>query len=130
MCVHGFQGKGYSPEYVENFWKIFNSFKSDENTLVKVIEGPDEICRPCPNNLKRKCTPSGNIDEARIRALDDAYSATLQLKSGEVMTWKEVKERVVRLVTDTAFDKNCEICAWKKAGYCKSALVELREKLK
>lgn len=130
MCVHGFRGKGYSPEYVANFWKIFDRLKSDDSEFVEVIQGPDDICRPCPNNFEGKCTPSGIIDEPRIRSLDDAFQKSLSVQIGEKISWNEVKTRIVENISDEVFEKNCAPCAWKKLGYCKEALEDLRKTLK
>ena len=121
MCVHGFQGKGYSLAFVRNFWQVVERLKNEE-TIVEAVAGTKEdICAPCPNNQGTSC-----VEEAKIKKLDDAYAATLELKTGARLVWKDVKKLIVEKVTDEAFEKNCEPCGWKRLGYCKAALEQLR----
>ncbi len=127
MCVHGFQGKGYSPDYVKNFWSICGTL-GEADARVEVVDGADEICAPCPNNDSGTCKPAGLSDEPRIRALDAAYESTLEVKPGDEMSFDELKKRIAENVTDQAFEKNCAPCSWKRFGYCKSALEIIRKK--
>lgn len=131
MCAHGFQGKGYSPEFVDNFWRVVELMK-DGDVEIEVVAGvEDRICGPCPNNLEASGGGNGVgcVQEPKIRKLDDAYVATLGVRPGDVLRWKDVKQLVVRKVTDEAFDRNCEPCNWRKLGVCKDALQSMREKL-
>jgi TolA-binding protein len=121
MCVHGFKGKGYSPTFVSNFWKVIDRLGNDKATVELVAGTEDEICKPCPNNLGTTCT-----EETRIQKLDQAYAKTLSVKSGDTMTWTAAKTRIAEKVSDDAFESNCEPCAWKRLGYCKEALAKLR----
>ena len=126
MCVHGFKGIGYSPEYVKNFWKIFNELK-DDNVEVSIVSGGDSICEPCPNLSENLCMPNRQLDEAKIQQLDEAYLHSLGVNSDSVVTWKDIKKKIIDNITDEIFEKNCSPCVWKKLGHCKRALEELRE---
>ncbi|RYZ78407.1 MAG: DUF1284 domain-containing protein [Proteobacteria bacterium] len=51
LCAVGFQGKGYSPEFVENFKTIKSVLDSThgDQVMIEVIERTDSICAPCPS---------------------------------------------------------------------------------
>jgi len=122
MCVHGFEGKGYSPEFVKNFWQVIERLNKSDQVEVEVVGSTQEdICAPCPNNTGIVCS-----DETKIRKLDQGYEVTLNVRVNDILSWKEVKHRIAAQVTDEAFEANCEPCSWKKLGVCKEALVKLR----
>lgn len=124
MCVHGFKGRGYSPEFVKNFWEVIERLQANE-AEVEVVPGvKDSICEPCPNNNGVVCG-----DEAKINKLDSSYAATLKIKPGDRMHWNQAKQLVAKNVKDEDFEKNCEPCGWKKLGYCKEALRTLRNEV-
>ncbi len=52
MCTLGFQGKGYSLDFVRNYRNIHKTLKEDENTLIEVVkymtlEKFDQACTGC-----------------------------------------------------------------------------------
>ncbi len=122
MCVHGFQGKGYSPKFVANFWRVVDDLDADSAQIIVVQGTADDICQPCPNNQGALCA-----DETKIRKLDDAYVATLEIKPGDTMSWAAARRLVAKKVTDKDFDENCAPCGWRKLGVCKEALHKLRK---
>lgn len=122
MCVQGFKGKGYSLAFVENFWKVIERLRDEDVVVEAVMETKEDICAPCPNNTGAVCN-----EEERILKLDNAYAATLGVKPGDRLPWKEAKKLIVNKVTDEDFERNCEPCGWKRLGYCKAALHELRK---
>jgi len=48
LCLKGFQGYGYSDDFVENMTKV-NHARKRENTRITLTNTPDDICRCCPN---------------------------------------------------------------------------------
>src|SRR3989338_5500080 len=64
LCMRSFQGKGYSEEFVDNFYKVIDELK--KNPLVKVVNKPDAICEKCPHN-KNGCIKKGPKSELRVR---------------------------------------------------------------
>lgn len=123
LCAVGFEGKGYSEPFVENFAAIVQQLKSvdGDNIPIEVTEITDSICEPCPNRRATLCT-----DQEKIISLDNAHAAVLKLKSGDVLTWGEAKQRIIENIDQSCFDKICEPCSWKATGICETALYKLR----
>lgn len=121
VCTLGFEGKGYTPLFVENYQKIVDTLNNDPNTLIEVTEQLDDVCAPCihqrSNNLCAKQT--------LIQQLDDAYCALLGLKDGEVISWENAKHLIKEKVSLENFHVSCEGCQWKALGVCENALKEL-----
>jgi hypothetical protein len=125
LCTLGFQGKGYSPSFVENFQSIADHLRASDGdqTPIEVVGETDSICHPCPNRTGSTCT-----SEPKIRALDEAHQKMLGLRIGEVLTWGEAQQRIAESVDSEAFHRACAPCAWKALGVCEAALQELRSK--
>ncbi|MEK6577980.1 MAG: DUF1284 domain-containing protein [Bdellovibrionota bacterium] len=129
LCTVGFQGKGYSPTFVDNYQKVADQLRKGspeaDQILIAVVGGADVICQPCPNRTGDVCRT-----EEKIQALDLAHSQVLGIKEGDVLSWGAAKSLIVNHMTDQAFDRSCSRCGWKSAGICKAALERLRTEAK
>lgn len=122
MCTLGFVGEGYSPDFIKNYATIVNKLTRDENTLIKVSFGTDSICASCPEKLARNlCASQKTID-----SLDQQHARILNLKDGEVLTWKQAKGRILKKMTYKNFYSACKDCSWLKLGVCEAALRKLK----
>ncbi len=121
LCTVGFEGKGYSEAFVENYQRIAtglrNSPDGDATVIEVVSETTDSICAPCPNRRGDLCET-----ETRIRALDAAHARILGLKAGDRLTWGEAKMRIREKMNLENFESACAPCSWKRAGICERAL--------
>jgi hypothetical protein len=125
LCTLGFQGKGYSPSFVENFQAIVDRLRGPDGdeTPIEVVGRTDSICQPCPNRTGATCT-----SEPKIQALDGAHQRMLELRIGEVLTWGEAQQRIAERVDVESFHRACAPCAWRSLGVCEAALRELRRR--
>jgi len=123
LCTLGFQGKGYSPTFVQNFTAIKTQLESarGDTTQIEVIDGQDQICHACPLNNGNHCQT-----QEKITRLDNNHKAALQLHIGETLTWGEAKNRIRRFVTLDSFEQICKGCAWKQLGTCRKALEQIK----
>lgn len=119
MCSLGYEGKGYSPEFVAGFSSITNRLRGSggDQIEIEVVGGLDSICIPCPNNQGSGCATQEKID-----ALDKAHSEALCIALGELWTWGDMKKRIREWMTIETFHRICAPCEWKKLGICESAL--------
>ena len=122
LCTLGFQGKGYSPAFVENYQVIVDELSGPdgEQVSITVVAQADSICAPCPNKRGVLCT-----SQAKITALDKAHAQILQLKAGDVLSWGEAKARIANAMSLEKFNKACAVCGWKELGVCEQALKKL-----
>ncbi len=125
LCALSFQGKGYSSAFVQNFQDITHELRKPggEKTLLKVTLHTDHICAPCPHRRGLSCT-----SQEKISLLDKNHQQVLQLKEGDILTWKEAKEKIRQSMTLEKFHQACESCQWKPLGLCEAALKELNKK--
>lgn len=121
LCTVGFQGRGYSPEFVKNFTKIVEALHTHEELSLQVISGNDSICKTCPHQRGEAC-----VKEDKIQSLDARHADILDLKPGDVLTWRQAKERLKAKMSLENFHKACQGCEWKSLGVCEEALRKLQ----
>ena len=119
LCLHFFQGKGYSGAFVENMaqdatpltlgqeisgWKAM----LEENPLVRLTDQADEICRACPNNLCGQCESA-----EKVRRYDRAVLSLCGLTPGDVLPYRELAERVLgSILIPGRREDICGDCQW------------------
>lgn len=123
LCALGFEGKGYSDAFTANMHAIVVErlrAPGGEDIEITVTAITDDICAPCPKRCGRLCS-----DQGKIKRIDRAHGAALDLAAGETITWGAAKARMARL-EPRDLDRICADCAWLEMGMCKSALARLR----
>ncbi|MGE0614404.1 MAG: DUF1284 domain-containing protein [Bacteriovoracia bacterium] len=125
FCALGFQGKGYSEVFTRNFQDIVDRLRErpqGDAIEIEVEAATDSICEPCPNRRGRLCET-----EEKIQTLDRGHAEVLGVRPGETYTWREAKRRLAERMTFEAHERVCAPCGWKKLGYCKTALTNVKK---
>lgn len=78
LCVLFFEGKGYSPAFIENMTAIL----AEPSQMVHITMGCDSLCRDCPHNQDGICD-----DEVKVAQFDQQV---LDL-SGEIFQDEQAK---------------------------------------
>jgi hypothetical protein len=115
LCVLTYVGKGYSVDFVNNFYVIITRINAGERTL-RLIEGPDEICA---GNRDGVCG-EGRCDSLRrhqadILAADDIESRLgVSARAGQTV---EITPELIQKLRES-FQKGeirraCTACVWR-----------------
>ena len=56
LCLQTFTGHGYSEEFVRHMTLVKNELARDPLTPVELVEGVDDLCAHCPNNMDGQCS--------------------------------------------------------------------------
>lgn len=51
LCIPGFQGYGYSSDFIIHMEKIISFLKSNPNADLQIVDNTDELCSRCPHNI-------------------------------------------------------------------------------
>ena len=92
-----------------------------DETLITVVPLTDAIFEPCPNRLGSLCNK-----QETITRLDHAHQTELDLNPGDILTWKQAKEKLAHLSLED-HHRICEGCSWRDLGLCAQALQEVKE---
>ena len=126
LCLLGFRGLGYSPEFVANMDGIAQRLRSFPETLIEIMCQPDDICFSCPFLGEKGCKHKGPSSEKRRRGQDRAVIARLNIKAGEKLNWLEARERMRSFINPQDLDVICRDCQWLPLGHCAEGLRKLR----
>lgn len=108
LCILGFQGYGYSEEFVQNMKKI-NELRKSKETIITLTNEPDDICSACPN-LKNNLCYNEKQNEIITKMDDEVLSkidANKEYKSSDLF-------EQVNLIFNTleSVENICNDCKW------------------
>ena len=109
MCLHYYQGKGYSSKFTENMTAVL-SYLQTNNPMVTIIDQADHVCAKCPNLLFGKCSSIDKVSHYDRKTLDAAG-----IEAGTKMTWQEYHTLVEEKILRTGMrEKICGDCRWNE----------------
>jgi hypothetical protein len=143
LCLQGFRGEGYSPDFIDNMMAIHTLLQSHPDTRVRVTDSPDHFCVACPNlkeneppalagqgknqaYKKAGCTLRGPDFERHIVFQDRQVLELLGLRAGQEVAWAEVLQRIGSRVRGEMLSGICGDCQWLSLGYCKEGIEKLQ----
>lgn len=121
FCLVGFRGMGYSEEYAKNMTKVHQQIRKNPNTIIQIINGPDCLCAKFPESGQYHC------ENQNIYYRDQNILQLLKLKVGQLVTWKEIENRIKQFAPPSIIHTICETCSWKDYGVCEEGLKNIRE---
>lgn len=83
LCVQGFRGLGYSPEFVDNMQGVVAALRQ-RSVLVRIEVPPDVICDSCPHLVARRVCSRGTPADR-----DQAVLSVLKVRLGVEKPWGE-----------------------------------------
>lgn len=110
VCLHFFEGKGYSEEFVRNLKDLMGRARKGEE--IEVVQGADDVCRSCPHLVENQCMHEDGTD-AEIRKLDNIAIDYLGVAVGKRVLWREIENKVSSASKEW-FSVFCTGCYWEK----------------
>lgn len=117
LCLHGFRGFGYSPEFVSNMQLVHDRLIGSPEIEVEVTASPDDICSACPHRLDERCSKRGEESESRIHVKDAAILSRLSLSPGDRMPAGALFALTAERFSE-GIDDVCSSCRWFPLGWC------------
>ncbi|MCI2256392.1 DUF1284 domain-containing protein [Domibacillus sp. PGB-M46] len=121
FCLLGYRGMGYSEEYVENMTRLHQTLRDYPNTLIHLVNGPDQLCEKYPNSGVYHCQDNS------IYERDAAILEKMGLKIGQILSWKDIESYIQKFVVPSDVQVICETCAWRSYGVCEEGIQEIHE---
>ncbi|MDP3533215.1 MAG: DUF1284 domain-containing protein [Alphaproteobacteria bacterium] len=124
LCTIGYEGKGYSEPFTDNYDKIAEQLRvpDGDQTEIQVVFHTDDICAPCPHQRGLLCAT-----QKKIASLDRRHCDALNLMENEILMWVDAKKRIKQKISIDTFHEICKGCQWKALGVCEEALRKLHE---
>lgn len=115
LCLQFFEGKGYSEGFVKNMMGVKQKLEQ-KNPLIKIVEGADDICAGCPNNIGGKCK-----DEDSIKLHDERVYEQVMKQIGNCASWDDITDAVrTNIIEPGKVKQVCVQCRWSSICFHKS----------
>lgn len=125
LCVHGFRGMGYSPEFVEKMKEIVEDFRDPEQDFqIKVVAAFDDACMACPHKGAERCEATEGSNE-HVLSMDTKTLRHLGLTPGNTYLKSELVKKTAQKVQPHHLDHLCQNCSWLPYGVCKEGIAQL-----
>ncbi len=106
LCISFFEGKGYSPEFIDNMIKVIN--RLERASLIRLIVATDSICSCCPHNQDSKCS-----SESKVNYYDKTVLSICKLQEGQLLNFHKLKELVdTQIIRAERLAAVCGDCQW------------------
>ncbi|WP_027417285.1 DUF1284 domain-containing protein [Aneurinibacillus terranovensis] len=129
LCVHGFQGMGYSPVFIERMRDIVDKIRDSSHDMwIEVKVGFDDACAACPHKGEAECERDADSDD-HVKGMDRKVIRHLELEQDAIYRKEWLVKRTAEMVEPDDLDFLCRDCSWLSAGVCKTGLRQLKEKL-
>jgi hypothetical protein len=110
--MQGFQGYGYSKDFVANMTQVVENIKSSPDVQIEIISECDAICSHCPHNKEDVCRK--NPDSlTRLKNIDAKVFKKLGLRKGEKIKAKDILPIIKTKLKASDIEDICRDCEWK-----------------
>lgn len=106
LCLSFFEGKGYSPAFVEHTAALLRDLQ--RGGFATITEGADAVCRHCPHNQNGVCRT-----QDKVRRYDHAVLTRCELRPGQTYPWAELTRRAAdAIIRPGQLPAICGDCEW------------------
>lgn len=128
LCVHGFRGMGYSPDFVKKMSEIVEQIRDERSDFsIQVVAALDDTCCTCPHKGKTTCEAGIGSNE-HVLTMDLNVIRQLGLIEGAIYNKSFLVQLTAEKVEPDDLDYICKGCSWLSYGVCKEGIADLREK--
>ncbi|MGZ4135214.1 MAG: DUF1284 domain-containing protein [Tumebacillaceae bacterium] len=116
LCLLGYRGMGYSPEYAENMTRLHQTLRENPETEVLLVVGEDDLCAKFPTDHPYHC------DNQSVHVRDAAVFQQLGVEVGQIWTWRDLQTRLAGHMSPTDIPRLCSNCEWLSYGVCEEGV--------
>lgn len=113
LCLQGFRGLGYSPEFIKKMEEMKRKTEAKNNFLIEVVDECDDICKVCPYQIDEVCQ-KGKKSAKRTRVMDRRLLKSLGLKKGGKIPSQTLLSRIKEKLNFSILIKICGECGWRE----------------
>ncbi|MEW9700895.1 DUF1284 domain-containing protein [Paenibacillus sp. SI8] len=112
LCLLGYRGMGYSAQFCENMTAIYETLRSQPETLIRIVLGPDDLCAAYPKDQESHC------EGRTVYQRDAEIVEKLGLQVGMERSWSSICTQVAKHVAPSDIGHLCATCRWQSYGVC------------
>ena len=128
LCLLGFQGIGYSAEFIRNLHKVKRMIEQNPDLEIEIVEDCDVVCIQCPNSQDTECVKGGVNDNRTVKEMDRRVMEKLDIKPHDRFKVREIYALVKEKIQPEDFRDLCRGCDYLPLGFCHRGLESLTTK--
>lgn len=107
LCLHFFQGEGYSEEFIQNMQNIVDTLAT--NPTIHLITANDDVCRTCPNRVNEtECAC-----DKKVLHYDKRVVELCNLTLNSTLSWNDFSIKVYNnILSPNLRETVCGDCEW------------------
>ena len=121
LCLLGYRGMGYSPEYVENMTAIHNRLRVTPQTPVMLVGGVDDLCDKFPLSQEYHC------EDDNVNERDHMILEYLGIQRGDMLPWRNIQSQLATVFHPSDINVLCPTCSCRKYGVCAEGIQAIRD---
>ncbi len=126
LCLQGFQGYGYSEEFVENISRILRALRENPWGKILLVRGGDEVCEYCPYEKDGRCEKTPD-SERKVQEMDEKVFLRTGTRPGTLIKAEDIKRLIDSSFTQFSHTEEiCGDCSWKEK--CRWYILSLEKK--
>lgn len=123
-CLFFYEGKGYSPRFIENMDRLVEHLRMHPEQKILLKEENDKVCEACPNLKKGKC-----ISYNKVKTLDKYTLEHYKLEENEIYSFQIIKDKIYMNYSHKTFQTICKGCEWYKKRVCSEEKIIAQQKV-
>jgi hypothetical protein len=125
LCLLGFQGIGYTADFIRNFHKVKRMVEQNPDLEIEVVDSCDVVCIQCPNSHDLDCYKGGLSDNRTVKEMDRRLIEKLEIKAGDHFKARELFALVREKIKPEDLRDICRGCEWLSLEFCPRGLEKL-----
>ena len=114
LCLQGYQGYGYSKDFVENINKVIRQVRTNPDLIIEVTAQNDIICAGCPYAGKVHCEKNED-SQYTVHAMDLIILEEMNLIEGASGTLRDLTQLVNAMFrSKSTLLSICGHCQWQQ----------------
>ena len=107
LCINFFEGKGYSPEFIQHMTEMIE-YLNQHNPEIQLVLYTDRICSACPHNMNQICE-----SEHKVLTYDKQVLALCNLHENQILNWKAFQGLIFqKILKQNQLSAVCRNCQW------------------
>ncbi len=127
LCLLGFQGIGYTADFIRNFHKVTRIVEQNPDLEVEVVDTCDVVCLQCPNAQGLNCYKGGLSENKNVKEMDRRVMEKLGIRPGDRFKASELFDLIKEKIRPEDFKDICGGCEWLPLGFCARGLEQLQK---
>jgi hypothetical protein len=127
LCLLGFQGIGYTADFIKNFHKVKRMVEQNPDLEIEVVDTCDVVCIQCPNAQGLECFKGSTLNDKTIREMDRRVMDRLGIRPGDRFKARELFGLIKEKIRPDDFKDICGGCEWLALGFCTRGLEQLQQ---